>query len=323
MNLRSGRDCPLDYRLETGAFAGPALFDCDSLYVIGGLYGNRQALVAFEALLADEPGARAVFNGDAHWFDRDPVIFQAIEQGLSGHLALRGNVETELGRAHDSGAGCGCAYPLTVDDALVQRSNAIQAELNQTVRHLPGMAARLAARPATALVSVGGQRVAISHGDEQSLAGWNCAREALAEPERQQQLGQWLASNRLRVLATSHTCTAVALNLPQAALINNGAAGLPNFAGGRYGLVSRIATTPHPAALYRCQRDGLFIEALPLNYAHDAFLADFDRQWPAGSPAARSYRSRILGACAEQPQQALLAGFSLCQSLCALEALDL
>jgi hypothetical protein len=209
-----------------------------------------------------------------------------------------------------------------VDDALVARSNAIQAELNRTVQALPGVAARLAARPATALVSVGGRRVAISHGDERSLAGWRCAREALAEPERQQQLDQWLAANRVRVLATSHTCTAVALNLPQGALINNGAAGLPNFAGGRYGLLSRIASTPHPAALYRCQREGLFIEALPLNYAHEAFLADFDRQWPTASPAALSYRSRILGACTDQPRQAVLAGFSLCQSLCALEALD-
>ena len=321
--MRAGRDCPLDYRLPADAFAGEPLFDCQSLYVVGGLYGNRQALAALEQHLTTEPQARVVFNGDAHWFDRDPAIFQAIEQGLSAHLALRGNVETELGRAHDSGAGCGCAYPASVDEAMVERSNAIQAELNRTVQALPGLAARLAARPATALVSVGGRRVAISHGDEHSLAGWNCAREALAEPGRQQQLDQWLAANRVSVLATSHTCTAVALNLHHAALINNGAAGLPNFAGGRYGLLSRIATTAHPAALYRCQREGLFIEALPLNYAHDAFLADFDRQWPTGSPAAQSYRSRILGACADQPRQAVLAGFSLCQSLCALETLDL
>ncbi|MDM8348994.1 hypothetical protein P8H27_08775 [Pseudomonas sp. sp1636] len=320
--MRAGRDCPLDYRLPRDAFAGEPLFDCQSLYVVGGLYGNRQALAALEQRLGAEPGARVVFNGDAHWFDRDPVIFQAIEQGLGGHLALRGNVESELGRAHDSGAGCGCAYPMTVDDGVVERSNAIQLELKQTVQGLPGMAARLAARPSTALVSVGGQRVAISHGDEHSLAGWNCAREALAEPGRQRQLDDWLAANRLRVLATSHTCTAVALNLRQGALINNGAAGLPNFAGGRYGLLSRIATTAHPAALYRCQREALFIEALPLHYAHDAFLADFDRQWPTASPAAQSYRPRILGAGAEQPQRALLAGFSLCQGLCALEALD-
>ena len=210
---------------------------------------------------------------------------------------------------------------MSVDEAVVQRSNAIQQQLNRTVQGIPGMAERLAARPSTALVSVAGQRVAISHGDEQSLAGWSCSRESLSEAARQHELDQWFAAQNIQVLATSHTCSAVALNLTHGALINNGAAGLPNFAGGRYGLVSRISTTPHPAALYRGQRNGLFIEALPLNYQHDAFLADFDRQWPACSPAALSYRSRILGDVADQPQHALLAGFSLCQSLCALEAL--
>lgn len=319
--MRAGRDCPLDYRLARDAFSAEPLFDCDVLYVVGGLYGNRQALAAVQRRLVAEPNARVVFNGDAHWFDRDPQIFQQIEQGLAAHLALRGNVETELGRADDSGAGCGCAYPMTVEEAVVERSNAIQQELNKTVQGLPGMAERLAARPSTALVSVAGRRIAISHGDEQSLAGWAGSREALSEAARQQQLDNWFAAQNVQVLATSHTCSAVALSLEHGALINNGAAGMPNFAGGRYGLLSRIATTPHPAALYRCQRDGLYIEALPLNYNHDAFLADFDRQWPAHSPAALSYRSRILGAVAEPPQQALLAGFSLCQSLCALEAL--
>lgn len=319
--MRAGRDCPLDYRLARDAFAGEPLFDCQALYVVGGLYGNRQALAAVQRRVASEPQARVVFNGDAHWFDRAPQIFQQIEQGLSTYLALRGNVETELGRADDSGAGCGCAYPMEVDDAVVERSNAIQLTLNRTVQGLPGMAANLAARPSTALVSVAGRRVAISHGDEQSLAGWSCSRESLSAPERQQQLDAWFSANSVQVLATSHTCSAVAVNLEHGALINNGAAGLPNFAGGRYGLLSRIATTPHPAALYRCQRDGLFIEALPLSYDHNAFLADFDRQWPAQSPAALSYRARVLGQLSNRPEHALLAGFSLCQSLCALEAL--
>ena len=317
--MRAGRDCPPDYRLPPETFAGAPLFDCQTLYVVGSLYGNRQALAAVEKRLAAEPGARLVFNGAAHGFDRDPEIFQQIEQGVSAHLALRGHVETELGRASDSGAGCD--YPITVDKALVQRSNAIQAELKNPLLGLPGMAERLAARPATALVRVAGQRVAISPGDELSLAGWACSRESLSEPARQQQLDAWFAAQNVQVVASSHSGAAAALNLAQGALINNGAAGMPNFAGGRYGLLSRIASTPHPAALYRCQRAGLFIEALPLNYEHHAFLADFDRQWPAHSPAALSYRSRILGAVAEPPQQALLAGFSLCQSLCALEAL--
>ncbi|MEX6502051.1 hypothetical protein [Pseudomonas zhanjiangensis] len=318
--MRAGRDCPLDYRLGAQAFAGEPLLECASLYVIGGLYGNRQALAALERLLAAEPGARVLFNGDAHWLDRDPAIFQAVEQGLAAHLALRGNVETELGRAADSGAGCGCAYPPSVADQVVERSNAIQAELKATVRRLPGMAARLAARPAWARVSVGGRAVAISHGDERSLAGWGCSREALADAGRRAELDAWLAANAIEVLATSHSCAAVALDLNHGALINNGAAGMPNFADGRYGLVSRIATSAHPAALYRCQRDGLFIEALPLNYQHDAFLAEFDRQWPAASPAALSYRGRILGAGLEPASAALLGGFSLCPTPCALEA---
>lgn len=322
MNMRAGRDCPLDYRLPAQAFTGEPLFNCDTLYVVGGLYGNRQALGALQRRVAAEPGARVVVNGDAHWFDRDAHIFMQVEAGLSPYMLLRGNVETELGRAHDSGAGCGCAYPLSVDDAVVERSNAMQQQLNQTVQQLPGMAVQLASRAATAVVAVAGRRVAISHGDEQSLAGWNCSREALGEASRQQALDQWLRSNACDVLATSHSCAAVALGLSHGVLINNGAAGMPNFNNGCYGVITRIATTPHPAALYRCEHKGLFIEALALNYQHESFLHEFDRQWPAGSPAAQSYRSRILGQALPPVSSALLAGFSLCQSLCALEALN-
>lgn len=318
--MRAGRDCPLDYRLAPDAFGGAPLFECETLYVIGGLYGNRQALSALNELLEAEPQARVVFNGDAHWFDRDPEIFQYIERELRLHLPLRGNVETELGRLDDSGAGCGCAYPMAVDDAVVERSNAIQQALSQTVQGLPGMSEALAVRPCTALVTVNGQRIAISHGDEQSLAGWDCSRESLRDTVRQQQLDAWMRRARIRVLATSHTCSAVATSLEHGVLINNGAAGLPNFSDGCYGLISRIASTRHPAALYRCQRDGLFIEALPLYYDHDAFLADFDRQWPAQSPAALSYRSRILGKTPDRPDAALQSGFRLCHPLFALEA---
>lgn len=310
--MRAGRDCPLDYRLPAEAFSGAVAFDCESLYVVGGLYGNRQALSALQQYLMHEPDARVVFNGDAHWFDVDPDLFAEIEQGLEPHVSLRGNVETELGRGAESGAGCGCAYPDTVDDALVDRSNAIHNRLTNTVGCLPGMAERLAMRPATGLISVAGQRVAISHGDERSLAGWGCGREALAEPARRQQLDQWLAENRIGILATSHTCSAAALGLRHGVVINNGAAGLPNFADGRYGLVTRIATEPHPNALYRAKRGDLTIEALPLHYDHRAFLADFDRQWPLDSPAALSYRTRICFACADQLEQAMLGGFERC-----------
>lgn len=318
--MKPGRSCPLDYHLPAETFAGATDFACDTLYVVGGLYGNQQALAALKQRLLREPDARVVFNGDAHWFDCDPLLFAQIEEQIAPHTLLRGNVETELGRSRQTGNGCGCAYPDEVAEQTVDWSNAIHQQLSNCVQQLPGMAEQLAKRPATALIEVAGQRVAISHGDEQSLAGWQCDREALRSAMRQQQLAEWCASNRISVLATSHTCSPAALASEHWAVINNGAAGMPNFNNGRYGLATRIASQPSLAALYRAQVSALYIEAIPLNYDHHAFLADFDRQWPAGSPAALSYRARITEGTTDQPLNALLGGFTLSSTLCALEA---
>ena len=310
--LRPGRDCPLDYRLPANAFQGEPLFACDSLYVVGGLYGNRQALDALDLLLADEADARVVFNGDLHWFDREPQLFAEIEQRTAAHSRLRGNVETELGRAQDLGAGCGCAYPQSVAEQTVDWSNQIHQALGQTLAGLPGLRTQLARRAACAVVTVAGQRVAISHGDETSLAGWQCSREALQQPLRQQALASWLQEQAVQVFASSHTCAPVALRLPAGAVINNGAAGMPNFAGGRFGLVSRIASTPHADALYRSRVDGLWVEAIALHYDTAAFQHDFDRQWPASSAAALSYRQRLLQGPDDAIAAALLGGFQQC-----------
>lgn len=321
--MTAGRSCPLDYHLPAGSFSGEPLFECQTLYVVGGLYGNRQALAALEKRLASEPHARAVVNGDMHWFDLDPAAFADIEQRVASHTLLRGNVETELGRPDDNTAGCGCGYPEDVDDGTVERSNSIHRQLCATVEQLPGMAGQLACRPATAVFNVASKRVAITHGDEKSLAGWACSRTALTDPARQQALNAWAETNRISVLATTHTCAPAALRLAGGlAIINNGAAGMPNFNNGRYGLITRIATTPHPSAIYRALVDGLVVEAIALSYDHHAFLAEFDRQWPAGSAAAVSYRDRILRGTSDGPAAAMLGGFSLGQTLCALSMLD-
>lgn len=318
--MKPGRSCPLDYHLPADAFAGDAAFACNSLYVVGGLYGNAQALAALERRLLREPEARVVFNGDAHWFDCDPALFAQIEQKLAPHTLLRGNVETELGRSQQSENGCGCVYPADVPEQIVAWSNQIHQQLSACVQQLPSMAEQLAQRPATALIEVAGQRVAISHGDEQSLAGWQCDRNALRQLERQHQLANWCTSNRISVLATTHTCAPAALASEQWAVINNGAAGMPNFNNGCYGLVTRIAAQPSLAALYRAQVGKLFVEAIALNYDQCAFVTEFDRQWPADSPAAQSYRKRITEGTTDQPLDALLGGFSLASTLCALEA---
>jgi hypothetical protein len=320
--VKAGRDCPLDYRLPWQWAAGEPILECEVLYIAGGLYGNAEALDALERRLAAEPGARAVLNGDAHWFDVDPQLFAAIETRLAAHMPLRGNVETELGRDLPGDAGCGCAYPDEVDDQTVDWSNAIHARLTATVAALPGMPGYLRGRDATALARVAGRRVAITHGDEHSLAGWQCSREALSDQRRQAELRLWSQQTGVSVLATSHTCAPAAWAEDGFAVINNGAAGMPNFNNGRYGLVTRIASTPHPSALYRATLDGLVVEALPLTYAHEPFLESFDRQWPAHSPAALSYRARMLNGTGEPPEAALLGGFSLGQTLCAMTTLE-
>ncbi len=317
--MSKGRTCPTDYRLPADAFSAPASLACKVLYVIGGLYGNRQALDVIERKLASEPGAAAVFNGDAHWFDCDPAIFSDIEQRLQRHHPLRGNVETELARSGDA-FGCGCAYPEQTSADTVEHSNRIHQQLQQTVDSLPGMAEQLGKRAAWLVAEVAGEPVGITHGDEQSLAGWQCDHAALQRDERQQQLNVWFDQQGIRVLACSHTCSPAALSTGQWAVINNGAAGMPNFNNGRYGLLTRIAPTPSASAIYRAHVGKLVIEALPVNYDQQTFAAEFAHQWPADSPAAVAYGQRIKHGTDRAPADACIAGFTFASTLCAMDA---
>jgi hypothetical protein len=54
----------------------------DTVYVVGGLYGNPAALQALLERADREPGRppAIVFNGDFHWLDIDPQAFQAISE---------------------------------------------------------------------------------------------------------------------------------------------------------------------------------------------------------------------------------------------------
>ena len=74
MSTEPGRSCPLAYRYSAAVFDRTPDLQADTLYVVGGLYGNLNALERIEALFAAETGnKRMVFNGDFHWFDTDPA----------------------------------------------------------------------------------------------------------------------------------------------------------------------------------------------------------------------------------------------------------
>jgi hypothetical protein len=284
-----GRNCPLAYRYAPEVFRRPPEIEAETLYVIGGLYGNAFALDAILALAAREPDAPTlVFNGDFNWFDVDPGGFAALNAAVLGHVALRGNVETELAHNGDE-AGCGCAYPEYVGDADVARSNAILGRLRATARGVPALRACLGALPMHAVAAVGGVRIAIVHGDAWSLAGWRFAQENLGA----ETIERAFDAAAVSVFASSHTCLPVTYRSDGGVVANNGAAGMPNFRGTHYGLVTRIATAAHADALYGERVGRVAVETLAVRYDHAGWLAHFDRLWPAGSPAATSYRKRI------------------------------
>ncbi len=291
-----GRTCPVAYRYSPRVFDREPEIRADTLYVVGGLYGNVEALAAVAALAAREPGpVSLVFNGDFHWFDVDDADFARVTHEVLRHPALRGNVETEIA-GEDSGAGCGCAYPLDVSDAEVSRSNEILERLRATAARAPGVRARLGALPMHLVAGVGAARVGIVHGDAASLAGWGFAHDRLDDPSNRRWIESALRDARVDVFASTHTCVPAFRAFDGGVVANNGAAGMPNFDAGNFGLLTRIAVRPSegPERLYGCKAAaGVHVEALRIDYDSARWRERFLASWPEGSPAHASYFHRI------------------------------
>lgn len=296
-----GRNCPLHYQYSPEALNRAPALVTETLYAVGGLYGNVEALNALEPLLARE-GRRTqvVFNGDFNWFDVDGCDFEAINRQVLGHTAIQGNVEAELADP-SAGTGCGCAYPESVDAAVVERSNQIMARLQQTAAAFPAIRNRLNQLPMHLTAAVGGLRVGIVHGDCHSLAGW--AFDEANLPGTEDTIGAAAIAEQMnrancRIIACSHTCLPCAQDYDvddrTYAVINNGAAGMPNFEADLRGVVTRISVHP-PAVptLYGYAFADVYVSAVPLSFDTAAWQRRFLGQWPPGSPAHASYFSRI------------------------------
>jgi hypothetical protein len=292
-----GRSCPTAYRYPPRSLDRAPDIRAATLYVAGGLYGNVEALEEILAMAAREPGPVAIaFNGDFHWFDAAPEDFLRVAREVSRHEAIRGNVETEIA-GEESGAGCGCAYPADVGDAEVARSNRILARLRETARAFPAERAALAGLPMNLVALVGEARVGIVHGDASSLAGWGFAVGALDDPAHRRWLAGAFADSGVDLFASSHTCLpafrAFDFGRGTVAVANNGAAGMPNFAGERCGVVTRVSVRPARDALYGTRVAGAFVDALAVRYDAAAWRRRFLAAWPEGSPAHESYFRRI------------------------------
>lgn len=312
-----GRSCPLHYRYAPQDFAVDAdadWRDLEVLYVVGGLYGNELALAQVLRLFERERGRkRLVFNGDFHWFDVDPAVFARVQDGVLAHAALRGNVETELatddpgGDDGENGAGCGCAYPDWVGDAVVDRSNRILRRLRTATTAAQRRA--LVALPMWRRADVGSLRIGLVHGDAESLAGWGFAQEHLRDAAQRARARRWFDAAGVDVFACTHTCLPVFQPLARSGrpgrperptpawILNNGAAGMPNFRGDAAGLLTRIALWPHAGAERRAgvRAGEAFCEAIAIEIDPAAVQARFLAQWPARSDAHASYFGRIVG----------------------------
>ncbi|MBL0125295.1 MAG: hypothetical protein IPP88_22340 [Betaproteobacteria bacterium] len=319
--MTPGRACPLHYRYAPSSFVRAADVHAETIYVIGGLYGNVLALHAILQLAAAEPiRPTLIFNGDFNWFNIDAASFEIINGEVLKHVALRGNVETELAPDADD-AGCGCAYPDYVDDADVERSNQIMRTLRRTAKAFPALASAVSALPMTAVAEVGGQRIGIVHGDVESLAGWRFAHDALHEQRNVDWLHQVCESANLAGFASSHTCLPTFRRFVQDDrphfVINNGAAGMPNFSHTQYGLISRLSVHPASDGLvqYGGMIGGVHIDAIPVHYDAATFQQAFLANWPEGSPAHHSYFHRITHGPAYAAANAL--GLIRAPSVCA------
>jgi len=301
--MTPGRSCPLHYRYAPSAFERAADLHAETIYVIGGLYGNVPALHAILQLAAAEPvKPTLIFNGDFNWFNTDAGSFEAINHEVLKHVALRGNVESGLGAGADD-AGCGCAYPDYVDDADVERSNQIMRTLRRTADAFPELASAVSTLPMNAVVQIGGQRVGVVHGDAESLAGWRFAHDSLHDPLTVDWLHRVCEAANLSGFTSSHTCLPAFRQFAHCFpdgnrkhfVINNGAAGMPNFSSTQYGLISRLSV--HPArdgvAQYGDVFAGVHVDAVPVHYDAAAFRRAFAANWPEGSPAHHSYSNRI------------------------------
>lgn len=303
----AGRICPASYGYSPSVFARPPEVVAEVVYVIGGLYGNRFALAEIERMSqCEETRPQLVFNGDFHWFDTASDVFSLIDTTVARHTALRGNVETEIA-SDDDRNGCGCAYPEAVPDADVERSNAILQILRDVARQVDNNGAavrtRLGALPMHLVARVGDTRVGIVHGDARALAGWRFAHDWLHDARRTEQIAALFDQAQVDGFASTHTCLP-ALKVfdtddGERFVINNGAAGMPNFGKTRYGVMTRVATMPVPrslaaARLYGADTAGVYVDAMAVHFDTRAWDEEFGRLWPRGSAAHASYHRRIV-----------------------------
>lgn len=211
--------------------------------------------------------------------------------------------------AANLGAEYGCNYPPDVDEGTVARSNVIHSSMKKNLKEKE-ILKELEQREKTAAITAMGVRIAITHGDEKSMFGWECARDALQKEERREELDIWLRENQIDILATTHTCLPAITAIGDSVVSNNSSTGMANVRGKTYGLITRIAKSPHPKAVATKRVKDVYVELVKVEFPIEKFVEFFDNRWPECSPASVSYRDRIMeGTAVEEEAVDIDKGF--------------
>ena len=149
--------------------------------------------------------------------------------------------------------------------------------------------------------------------DADSLAGWSFDVAALGDPAARRWLRSAFEQADVDLFASTHTCLPALRHFAftagrEGCVINNGAAGMPNFKGDLAGLCTRISSMPSPhQVLHETRVAGAYVALVPVPFHAERWRAEFLAQWPTGSAAWLSYFERIVAGPAFSPAQALAA----------------
>ena len=154
----AGRICPLDYRYSPAVFdRAPEIVRRHALRGRRALRQPRGARAPSSDGRAPSPAAaRSCSTATSTGSTRAPAgLPQSIARRRS-RIARCAATSRPRSRAEDSGAGCGCAYPVDVSDAVVSRSNEIlERAARRPRRRFPTLRERLAALPMHLVAQVG------------------------------------------------------------------------------------------------------------------------------------------------------------------------
>ena len=131
------------------------------------------------------------------------------------------------------------------------------------------------------------------------LAGWQFDANALDDADQLESIKAVFSTATVDGFASTHTCLPALrefiVDNDIRWVINNGAAGMPNFTSTQFGLLSRISVfaPAQGSSLYGLQAKGVYVDASPIHYDHTRWREVFRANWPVESPAYISYNNRI------------------------------